>query len=67
MSEQKRAVCHLDANYYYGQIEALFRPEIRGNAFIVGGDQESRKGIVLTKSPVAFPSHLIFSRTVITS
>ena len=53
MSEQKRAVCHLDANYYYGQIEALFRPEIRGNAFIVGGDQESRKGIVLTKSPAA--------------
>ena len=48
-----RAVCHIDANYYYGQIEALFRPEVRGKAFIVGGDQESRKGIVLTKSPAA--------------
>lgn len=48
-----RAVCHIDANYYYGQIEALFRPQIRGKAFIVGGDQESRKGIVLTKSPEA--------------
>jgi len=47
------AVCHIDANYYYGQIEALYRPEVRGKAFVVGGDQESRKGIVLTKSPAA--------------
>lgn len=46
-------VAHIDANYYYGQVEALFRPEIRGKAFVVGGDQESRKGIVLTKSPLA--------------
>jgi len=49
----ERYVMHCDANYYYGQIEALFRPEIRGKAFVVGGDQESRKGIVLTKSPLA--------------
>ena len=47
------AVCHIDANYYYGQVEALFRPDVRGKAFVVGGDQESRKGIVLTKSPAA--------------
>jgi len=47
------AVAHIDANYFYGQIEALFRPDIRGKAFVVGGDQESRKGIVLTKSPSA--------------
>jgi len=48
-----RAVCHIDANYFYGQVEALFRPDIRGKAYVVGGDQESRKGIVLTKSPPA--------------
>jgi|GEM_PF-975733 len=48
-----KAVAHIDANYFYGQIEALFRPDVRGKAFIVGGDQESRKGIVLTKSPSA--------------
>ena len=47
------AVAHIDANYFYGQIEALFRPDVRGKAFVVGGDQESRKGIVLTKSPAA--------------
>ena len=49
----EKALCHIDANYYYGQIEALHRPEIRGKAFVVGGDQEKRKGIVLTKSPPA--------------
>jgi DNA polymerase-4 len=48
-----RAVCHIDVNHFYGQVEALLRPEIRGKAFVVGGDQESRKGIVLTKSPAA--------------
>ncbi len=48
-----RAVCHIDANYYYAQVEALYRPDLRGKAFVVGGDQESRKGIVLTKSPLA--------------
>lgn len=47
------AVAHIDANYYYAQVEALYRPEVRGKAFVVGGDQESRKGIVLTKSPLA--------------
>ena len=52
-SDYERAVCHIDANYYYGQIEALYRPDVRGKAFVVGGDQESRKGIVLTKSPPA--------------
>jgi len=46
-------VAHIDANYFYGQIEALFRPDVRGKAFIVGGNQETRKGIVLTKSPEA--------------
>jgi len=47
------AVAHIDANYFYGQIEALFRPDVQGKAFVVGGDQQSRKGIVLTKSPAA--------------
>jgi len=48
-----RAIAHIDGNFFYGQIEAIYRPEIRHKAFVVGGDQESRKGIVLTKSPAA--------------
>ena len=53
MSESGRAVCHIDANYYYAQVEEVYRHDVRNKAFIVGGDQESRKGIVLTKSPAA--------------
>ena len=47
------SVAHIDANYFYAQVEGLYRPDIRGKAYVVGGDQESRKGIVLTKSPLA--------------
>jgi len=36
------AVAHIDVNYYYAQIEALYRPDMRGKAFVVGGDQQSR-------------------------
>lgn len=50
-------VAHIDLNYYYAQVEALFRPELRGKAFAVGGHQDaeegSKAGIVLTKSPLA--------------
>jgi DNA polymerase-4 len=53
MTDQTQAVAHIDVNYFYGQIEALHRPAVRGKAFVVGGDQESRKGVVLTKSPEA--------------
>jgi len=53
MSASMRAVAHIDANFYYGQVEGIFRPEVRGKAYVVGGDQESRKGIVLNKSPAA--------------
>ena len=53
MSSNAFSAAHVDGNYWYGQIEALFRPEIRGTAFVVGGDPKTRKGIVLTKSPEA--------------
>lgn len=53
MSKSMKPVAHIDANFYYAQVEALHRPDVRGKAFVVGGDQESRKGIVLTKSPPA--------------
>jgi nucleotidyltransferase/DNA polymerase involved in DNA repair len=32
------AVMHLDANYFYAQVEALYRPEIRGTAWRRSGE-----------------------------
>ena len=48
-----RVVMHVDANCFYAGVEMFRRPELRGRAVVVGGDEESRHGIVLAKSPVA--------------
>lgn len=48
-----RVVLHCDLNAYYASVEALYRPALRGKPFVVGGDEQMRHGIVLTKSPEA--------------
>ncbi len=45
-----RAILHVDMNSCYASIEQAERPELRGLPVVVGGDEESRHGIVLTKS-----------------
>lgn len=56
LDEQKRIVFHIDANSAYLSWEAVWRLQhgatldIRAVPSIVGGDPESRHGIVLAKS-----------------
>lgn len=45
-----RVVLHVDMNSCYASIEQAERPELRGLPVVVGGDEEARHGIVLTKS-----------------
>jgi len=45
-----RAVLHVDMNCFYAGVEMAERPELRGLPVIVGGNEESRHGIVLTAS-----------------
>lgn len=45
-----RTVLHVDMNCFYASVEMAERPELRGLPVIVGGDEESRHGIVLTAS-----------------
>ena len=45
-----RAILHVDMNCFYASVEMAERPELRGRPVIVGGDEESRHGIVLTAS-----------------
>ena len=45
-----RVVLHVDVNCFYASVEMAERPELRGLPVIVGGDEESRHGIVLTAS-----------------
>lgn len=48
-----RKILHCDMNNFFASIELLTRPNLRGQALVVCGDQAERKGIVLAKSEVA--------------
>lgn len=43
-----RIVLHSDCNCFYASVELLHHPELRGKPVAVGGDSESRHGIILT-------------------
>lgn len=48
-----RTILHSDCNCFYASVELLHRPELRGKPMAVGGDPESRHGIVLTADYIA--------------
>ena len=48
-----RVVLHSDINCCYAAIEHLHHPELAGKPVAVGGDPESRHGIVLTADYIA--------------
>lgn len=49
----ERTILHVDCNKFYASVECLYRPEIRNKPVAVGGDVESRHGIILTKNEIA--------------
>ncbi|MGN0997427.1 MAG: DNA polymerase IV [Candidatus Ventricola sp.] len=46
-------ILHCDANSYYASVECLYTPEIRDKPVAVGGSEEARHGIILTKNALA--------------
>ncbi len=48
-----RTILHIDCNKFYASVECLHRPEIRNKPVAVGGSEESRHGIILTKNEIA--------------
>lgn len=49
----KKTILHIDCNKFYASVECLHRPEIRNKPVAVGGSEESRHGIILTKNEIA--------------
>lgn len=48
-----RVILHSDLNSFYASVECLYRPEIRDFPVAVGGNPESRHGIILAKNEKA--------------
>lgn len=49
----ERQILHVDCNKFYASVECSRRPELRGKPVAVGGSEEARHGIVLTKNEIA--------------
>lgn len=49
----ERQILHIDCNKFYASVECFLHPELRGKPVAVGGDEESRHGIILTKNEIA--------------
>lgn len=49
----ERTILHIDCNKFYASVECLHNPEIRDKPVAVGGSQEDRHGIILTKNEIA--------------
>ena len=48
--KMERTILHIDCNKFYASVECLHNPEIRDKPVAVGGSQEDRHGIILTKN-----------------
>ena len=48
-----RVILHCDCNSFYASVELLSHPELRDKPVAVGGDSESRHGIILAKNEAA--------------
>ncbi|MDD4163797.1 MAG: DNA polymerase IV [Eubacteriales bacterium] len=49
----ERVILHSDMNNFYASVECLYDPSLRDKPVAVGGDPESRHGIVLAKNYIA--------------
>ena len=49
----ERKILHVDCNKFYASVECAQHPELRDKPLVVGGNEEARHGVVLTKNEIA--------------
>lgn len=49
----ERRILHVDCNKFYASVECSVHPELRDKPLVVGGNEEARHGVVLTKNELA--------------
>lgn len=55
----EREILHVDCNKFYASVECFLHPELRDKPVAVGGSEESRHGIILTKNEIASKYNLV--------
>ena len=48
-----RHILHVDCNKFYASVECCMNPALRDKPVVVGGNEDARHGIVLTKNEIA--------------
>ena len=59
-----RTILHCDLNGFYASVECIGRPELRSVPMAVGGDPESRHGIILAKNELAKRRGVVTAETI---
>ncbi len=59
-----RTILHCDCNGFYASVECLLHPELKNVPMAVGGDIESRHGIILAKNELAKKYHIQTAETI---
>lgn len=59
-----RTILHCDCNGFYASVEALDNPELKNIPMAVGGDVQSRKGIILAKNEAAKKYGIVTAETI---
>ncbi len=50
LSEKGRVILHVDMNSFFASVEMAYNPSLKGKPLAVAGDEEQRKGIIVTCS-----------------
>lgn len=48
-----RIILHVDCNSFFASVSLLYKPHLQNKPVVVGGDEDTRHGIVLAKNQVA--------------
>ena len=59
-----RTILHCDCNSFYASVECVLNPALRDVPMAVGGDEESRHGIILAKNEKAKRFHVETAETI---
>ncbi len=59
-----RTILHCDCNSFYASVESLDNPQLKNIPMAVGGDPETRKGIILAKNEAAKKYGIVTAETI---